>query len=68
MTEEHQQTFSRSSLLSDLWTLVKHLRRNGNVIIFNHFKAHIVWIGIMDAKATEEELLDFLDKRNDRVP
>jgi hypothetical protein len=58
-----QPVITRAQLLADLWELVKKLRRNGNVIIFNHFRAHIVWVGIMDVKVTEEELVDFLDKQ-----
>lgn len=71
-TEPHgnEVAFSRPRVLSELWRLVLKLRRNGNVIIFNHFKAHIVWVGIMDVKVTEEELVDFLDQqeKKDAIP
>lgn len=55
---EESITTPRAQVLHTLWQAVLNLRRNGNVIVFNHIKARIVWIGIMDVRATEEELKD----------
>ena len=59
----HEVKPLRAQILATLWSTVFHLKRNGRVIVFNHLRARIVWIGIMDVRATEEELVDLLPEK-----
>lgn len=61
---------TRAKLLSDLWCAILAMRRNSDIIIFSHFKTRITWIGIVDTRATETELIDLRKDENvqDHIP